>query len=160
MSQYLLGKFEEMEEEIFPISNLMYLNLLKKDHLRNLKNMNNSLLQANFIEALKVWKQYDENGRLSLINELINIVEAQNEKINKLESFKIELGLLKEELETLESEYNLLDETYIVLSNTYQKVNTELNSTKKNLTTSITAIFLVAIIFYFLGHQGVGRWNK
>jgi predicted nucleic acid-binding Zn-ribbon protein len=82
------------------------------------------------------------------------------EKLNELEAVENKLETLKDELETLESEYELLDETYIALSNTYQKVNTELNSAKKNLSTSISAVFLTALIFYFIGQHGIGRLKE
>jgi hypothetical protein len=157
-SQYLMGKYNEMQEEIFSISSLPELDSLKRDqYLKYLKDMNNSLAHDNYVEALEIWERYDENNRIKLIKEFAYLVEVQCEKINKLESVEIELNLLKEELETLESDYELLDETYIALTNTYQKVNTELNSSKKNLSTSITIIFLTAIIFYFIGQHGIGR---
>jgi hypothetical protein len=157
-SQYLIGKYYEIQEEIFSISSLPGLDSLKRDeYLKYVTDMNNSLGLENYIEALEIWKQYDETNRLKLIKDFSHEVEIQYDKINELESLKIEHNLLKEELETLESEYKLLDETYNALTNTYQKVNIELNSSRKNLSTSITAIFLTAIIFYFIGQHGIGR---
>jgi hypothetical protein len=156
-SQYLMGKYIEMKAEIFSISNLQQDSVKLDQYFKHLKNMNNSLLQKNLIEALKIWKQYDENVRMSLIKDLSNIINFQKERITNIESLEKEQELLEKELENLYYEYELLDETYIALTNTYQKVNTELNSTKKNLTTSISAIFLSAIIFYFIGQHGIVR---
>jgi len=160
-SQYLSGKYEEMQEEIFTVTDRPGLDLLNRDkYLKYLNNFNASLTEGNYIKALELWKNYDENDRLDLIKECAKVIEIASEKLNELESVENKLESLKDELETLQSEYELLDETYIALSNTYQKVNTELNSAKKNLSTSISAVFLAALIFYFIGQHGIGRLKE
>lgn len=156
--QYLEGKFSEMMEEIKVVIDKPGLESLNRDrYIEYLNEMNSTLTLGDYVEALDVWDDYDEKHRLDLIREVARASEIQYEELIQLESIEDQLETTIEEFEALESEYESLFETYAALANTYHKVNAELDVAKKNLSTAITAVFITAIIFYFLGQRELKR---
>jgi hypothetical protein len=155
---YLEGKYVDMQDEINTVIEVSGLNSFNREKYRAiLDSMNASLALGNYVEALDVWDEYDEDDRVELI---LGLIRASNEQYNKLESLQNvenQLQSIENQLSILEEEYEQLEITYAALANTYHKVNAELDDAKRNLTTSITAVFLMAIVFYFLGRRGVRR---
>jgi hypothetical protein len=155
---YFEGKFSEMQGEIITVTEAAGITTLNRAKYLNLLNtMNASLTQGNYVEAQKIWKDYDDKERANMILALVHASDLQSEELDRLATIENELILAQRENTRLVEEYDFLETTYTALFNTYHKVNAELNSAKRNLSTAITAVFLTAILFYFLGRRGIGR---
>jgi hypothetical protein len=155
---YLEGKYSDMSMEINPVIDVPDLNSFNRKRFQQiLDSMNESLGLGDYVEALDIWEDYDEDDRLDLILGLVRASNDQYNELVELENIEDQLEEIETQLSLLEEEYKKLEITYTALANTYSKVNTDLESTKNNLTTSRTAIILVAILFYFLGRRGLGR---
>lgn len=155
---YFEGKFSEMQGEIITVTEAAGITTLNRaKYLDLLNTMNASLTQGNYVEAQKIWKDYDDKERANMILALVHASDLQSEELDRLATIENELILAQRENTRLIEEYDFLETTYTALSNTYHKVNAELNSAKRNLSTAITAVFLTAILFYFLGRRGIRR---
>jgi len=159
---YLEGKYLNMQDEINTAvegSGLRSFNRARFQKI--LDDMNASLVIGNYVEALDIWDDYDEDDRADMINALIRASSIQyaelSTELEELQAFEGQLQEAQTDLAILELEYNQLESTYNTLSNTYLKVNTELDVAQRNLSTAITAVFLTAIVFYFLGRRGIRR---
>ncbi len=155
---YFEGKFSEMQGEIITVTEAAGITTLNRaKYLDLLDTMNASLTQGNYVEAQKIWKDYDDKERANMILALVHASDLQSEELDRLATIENELILAQRENTRLVEEYDFLETTYTALSNTYHKVNADLNSAKRNLSTAITVVFLTAILFYFLGRRGIGR---
>ena len=156
--EYLEGKYEEMQEEINTALQASGLESFNREKYQNILNeMNNTLGLGNYVEALDIWDHYNEKDRSTMIN---GIISASNTEYAELESHRDlqdQVDSLEQDLELLQLEYDQLENTYSALANTYSKVNQQLDSVKGNLSTAITAVFLSAIVFYFLGRRGARK---
>jgi len=85
----------------------------------------------------------------------LQIIEKQLE--DQLQETENQLQETEDRLTVAQLEYTQLENTYIALSSTYRVVNAELETSKRNFSTAITAVFLTAIVFYFLGRRGIRR---
>lgn len=156
--EYLNGKYNDMQGEINIAIDARGLNSLNRDRYQGILNdMNTSLTMGDYVEALDIWDDYDEDDREDLINGIINASNEENNELEQLREVETQLISLEQDMELLESEYDQLENTYVALANTYNKVNQELETAKGNLSTAITAVFLTAIVFYFLGRRGVKK---
>ena len=159
---YLEGKYLEMEEEINSTIGASGIDSFNRERfLGILDDMNTSLVDGNYFEALDVWDDYNEDDRIDLIKGLIRASSTQyaelSAELEALQAVEEQLEEVQTDLAILELEYSQLENTYNTLSSTYLKVNSELDITKRNLSTAITAVFLTAILFYFLGRRGINR---
>jgi hypothetical protein len=155
---YLEGKYSDMRGEINSLIGVSGLNSFNRERFQQiLESMNESLILGNYVEALEVWDDYDEDDRFDLILGLIRASNDQYKELIELENVEDQLLEIKTQLTLLEEEYKKLEVTYAALANSYSKVNTDLEAAKNDLTTSRTAIFLAAIFFYLLGRLGLGR---
>ena len=155
---YLKGKFEDMRGEVIVVTEASGLDSLNREkYLGILDDMNASLVQGNYVEALSIWDDYDNKDRGSLMIAFVRASDVQYEELTKLESIKVQLALAEKNITRIQSDYDMLDASYTALAATYQKVNAQLDSAKRNLTTAITAVFLAAIVFYFIGRGGIKR---
>ncbi len=158
---YLEGKYIDMQDEINAAINASGLTTLNRGRYQGiLDEMNSSLTLGNYVEALDIWDDYDEDDRINLIHGLISASEVQYEELSRVQELEDQIDALEDQLNEAESqvhilelEYNQLENTYNTLSNTYRKVNAELDAAKRNVTTAITAVFLTAIVFFFLGRR-------
>lgn len=158
---YLEGKFIDMQDEINAAINASGLTTFNRERYQGiLDEMNNSLTIGNYVKALDIWDDYDEDDRIDLILGLIRASEVQYEELSRIQELEDQIDSLENQLsdaETqiniLELEYEQLENTYNTLSNTYRKVNAELDVAKRNVTTAITAVFLTSIVFFFLGRR-------
>jgi predicted nuclease with TOPRIM domain len=156
--EYLNGKFKDMQGEINKAIEATGLNSLNRDRYQGILNdMNTSLTMGDYVEALDIWEDYDEDDREDLINGIINASNEEYTELENLRDIEAQLISLEQDIELLQSEYDQLDNTYVALANTYNKVNQELETVKGNLSTAITAVFLTAIVFFFLGRRGAKK---
>jgi hypothetical protein len=155
---YLEGKFTDMQGEILAVTDASGLDSLnRKKYLGIIEDMNSSLTQGNYIKALDTWENYDNKERANLMLAFVRASNIQYEELAKLESIKNRLAQAEKNITRLQDEYNMLEASYTALATTYHKVNAQLDSARRNLTTAITAVFLSAIVFYFLGRGGIKR---
>lgn len=155
---YLEGKYLNMEEEInIGIEALGLRGFNREKYNGIIEAMNNSLTLGNYVEALDIWDDYDEDDRTDMISSLVRASNTQYNELEELKGIEDQLGDAEIRISILELEYSQLESTYNALSGTYLKVNAELEVAKRNLTTVITAVFLTAIVFYFLGRRGIRR---
>lgn len=158
---YLEGKYIDMQDEINAAINASGLTTFNRQRYQGiLDEMNNSLVMGNYVNALDIWDDYDEDDRIDLILGLIRASEVQYEELSRVQELEDQIEALEDQMaeaetqiQILELEYEQLDNTYNTLSNTYRKVNAELDLAKRNVTTAITAVFLTAIVFFFLGRR-------
>jgi len=156
--RYLEGKYSEMQDEINTVNDASGLESFNRERYQGiLATMNISLTNGDYVEALDIWDDYNEDDRADMINGIINSVEKEYAELEILRDVKSQYNSLEEDFELLQSEYDQLEKTYVALANTYNKVNQELETVKGNLSTAITAVFLTAIVFYFLGRRGARR---
>jgi hypothetical protein len=157
---YVKGKYQNMLDEIEPIKPLKgakYINVNK--FLGYLEQVNESINKGDYFTALADYQRYANNYRAALINSLTKeviytlnetkVITSQNEDLSK------RISILEEQYNGLEAEYNGLNAKYEELSATYQAKQAELQSAKQNLITAITAVFLAAILFFFIGRRSV-----
>jgi hypothetical protein len=131
-TRYLEGKYSEVMEEINVVIDKPGLESLDRDkYIDYLNEMNATLTLGDYVKALDIWDDYDEKHRLDLIHDVARASENQYEELMQLVSIEDQL------------------DTAIV--------NAELDAAKKNLSTAITAVFITAIIFYFLGRHELNR---
>jgi hypothetical protein len=155
---YLEGKYIEMQEEINTVINSSGLESFNRERYQSiLAAMNISLTSGDYVEALDIWDDYNEDDRTDMIIGIITSSDEEYTELERLRDVEAQLDSLEQDLELLQSEYNQLENTYVVLANTYNKVNQELETAKGNLSTAITGVFLTAIGFYFLGRRGVKK---
>lgn len=155
---YLNGKYEDMQEEINKVVDASGLSSFNRDRFQGiLDDMNASLTISNYFEAFDIWDDYDEDDRGDLINGIIVASREEYAELENLRDVEAQLSALEQQLDLLESEYDQLENTYVALANTYNQVNQDLETVKGNLSTAITAVFLTAIVFYFLGRRGAQR---
>ena len=153
-TNFLEGKYQNMRDEIQIVIDVKGLESFNRQrYLGILHNMNNSLADGNYILALDIWDDYDTDDRTDLIFGLIRATEEQSAELQRLNSVDKQLQETENRIELLQLEYEQLQQQYGALSNTYHRVNAELESAKRNLTTAITAVFLTAIVFFFLGRR-------
>ena len=156
--RYLEGKYSEMQEDINTVNDASGLESFNRERYQGiLAAMNISLTNGDYVEALDIWDDYNEDDRADMINGIINSVEEDYTELEILRDVESQYNSLEEDFERLQSEYDQLENTYVALANTYNKVNQELETVKGNLSTAITAVFLTAIVFYFLGRRGARR---
>ncbi|MBT3284505.1 hypothetical protein HN807_12925 [Candidatus Bathyarchaeota archaeon] len=126
--------------------------------------MNASINSGNYLRAQDQWENWDEKDRLEMFEAFSRHVNSRVEEFEsiefELEGVESELDGKESELEGVESEldlahieYNLLEDKYFALITNNQRTISELESTKQGLTTSITGIFLSAMVFFFLGRR-------
>jgi len=159
---YLEGKYLNMQDEINIVLEGSGLNSFNRARYQQiLDDMNNSLAIGNYVKALDVWDDYNDDDREDMINGLIRASNIQyselSTEIEELRSIEGQLEEIQTALSLLHIEYNQLESTYNTLSSTYLKVNAELDVAQRNFSTAITAVFLTAIVFYFLGRRGIKR---
>jgi hypothetical protein len=147
-----------MEEEINKSIDVFGLeSLYREKYLRLLFDMNSSLSNGDYVKGLDVWDDYDENNRFELIIDLIGASDIQYDELKRLQTVEIQLLETEEQLTIANIKYTQLENTYNAISNAYRKVNIDLDIAKRNLSTAITAAFLTAIVFYFLGRNSIKR---
>jgi hypothetical protein len=147
-----------MEEEINKSIDVFGLeSLYREKYLRLLFDMNSSLSNGDYVKALDFWEDYDENNRFDLIIDLIGALDIQYTELERLQSVEKQLLETEEQLTIVNIKYNQLENTYNAISNAYRKVNIDLDIARRNLSTAITAAFLTAIVFYFLGRRSIKR---
>jgi hypothetical protein len=157
---YVKGKYENMLNEIEPIRSLSgakYINVNK--FIGYLEQVNESINKGDYFTALAEYQRYDNDYRSTLISSLTNeavhtlnetkSLRSQNEELNS------RISTLESQYNGLQTEYNGLNAKYEELSNTYQAKQAELQSAKQNLITAITAVFLAAVLFFFIGRRSV-----
>ena len=141
---YVEGKFSNMNEELEPLEKLSsQVNFNTTKYLYHVESMNRSIQKGDYFKALDISQHYDK-VRTKLIS---NLLTQTNSSIIKL----AEVDDLKNELEFIETDYQVTKEKYMALQRTYQSKLWELARAKNNLSTAITAVFLTAIAFFFLG---------
>ena len=156
--RYLEGKYSEMQDEINTVIDASGLESFNRERYQNiLAAMNASLTNGDYGEALDIWDDYNEGDREDLINGVIASSDEEYTELEILRDVESQYNSLEQDLELLQSEYDQLENTYVALANTYNKVNKELETVKGNLSTAITAVFLTAIGFYFLGRRSVKK---
>jgi len=149
---YLEGKQAELIEEINTALKASGLEKLNRERYQGIiEAMNASMTEGNYVEALDIWQDYDEDNRCGLIKGIIRAAESEYAELQTLRQVAEDLRKAETTIDQLKSEYEHLEATYGALANAYNKVNLELEATKRNLTTAITAIFAAAILFYFIG---------
>jgi hypothetical protein len=155
---YLNGKYLNMQEEINPVLNAPGLEAFNRERFSGiLEEMNTLLTKGNYVEALGVWEDYNEDDRLDLINRLVVVSANEYAELESLRGIESQLAEAEARIRLLEDEYEQLEKTYFALANTYSQVNKKLETVKGNLSTAITAVFLAAILFYFLGRRGAKK---
>ena len=155
---YLEGKYLNMAEEINLAIEASGLEAFNRERFGGiLEDMNSSLADGNYVDALDIWDDYNDDDRVDMINSLIRASNIQFTELEGLESIEDQLQETETDLTILQLEYTQLENTYNALSNTYRIVNAELDIAKRNLSTAITAVFLTGIVFYFLGRRGIKR---
>ncbi|MCW4014543.1 MAG: hypothetical protein NWF07_16355 [Candidatus Bathyarchaeota archaeon] len=156
--RYLEGKYSEMQDEINTVIDASGLESFNRERYQNiLTAMNTSLTNGDYIEALDIWDDYNEGDREDMINGIVKSSNTEYEELESLRELQDQLSSLEQDLELLQLEYDQLENTYVALASTYNKVNQELDTVKGNLSTAITAVFLTAIGFYFLGRRSVKK---
>jgi len=159
--RYLEGKYMEMQDEINTVINSSGLESFNRERYQSiLVTMNTSLINGDYVGALDIWDDYNEDDREDLINGIINASNVEYAELENLRDVEANLASVEQELAVLQSEYDQLENTYVALANTYNKVNRELETVKGNLSTAITAVFLTAIGFYFLGRRSARREDE
>ena len=158
MIGYVEGKLIDMAEEIKPIRGINkpeYINTAL--FLDMLDDMNSSILEGNYVEALKIYKRYDEKYRLSFISSLTKEAQLSRERADIVTDLEWRITQLESTLVEQENRLQLeLDQAlarYATLSQTYLKEQAELEAAKQSLTTAITAVFLASIAFFFIGRR-------
>ena len=142
--QYVEGKFSNMIEELEPLEKLSdKVDFNATRYLYHVESMNNSIQNGDYFKALDINQHYDK-VRTKLIT---NLLTQTNSSMMKA----AETDELEQELEFLETNYRAMEEKYQALQRIYQDKLLELVRAKNNLSTAITAVFLTAIIFFFLG---------
>ena len=156
--EYFEGKYRDMRDEIDTVLQASGLESFNREKYENILNeMNTTLASGNYVEAIEIWEHYNEKDRSDMINGMVTASNTEFEELESLRDLQNHVELLEQDLEILQSEYDQLENTYVALANTYNKVNQELETVKGNLSTAITAVFLTAIVFYFLGRKGARR---
>jgi len=168
-ASYLEGKYLNMQDEVNPVVEALGLEGFNREkYLGILDDMNNSLTLGNYVGALDIWDDYDEDDRSDMIKGLVRATSLQFTELTRLQIIEKQLEDQLQETENqlqetedrltvAQLEYTQLENTYIALSSTYRVVNAELETSKRNFSTAITAVFLTAIVFYFLGRRGIRR---
>jgi len=168
-TSYLEGKYLNMQDEINSVVEALGLEGFNREkYLGILEDMNNSFTLGNYVGAFDIWDDYDEDDRFDLIMGLVRasslqfteitrlqIIEKQLE--DQLQDTENQLQEAEDRLTIAQLEYTQLENTYNALSSTYRKVNSDLEISRRNFSTAITAVFLTAIVFYFLGRRGINR---
>jgi acyl-CoA reductase-like NAD-dependent aldehyde dehydrogenase len=108
--------------------------------------MNTSISSGNYLEAQDQWERWDNRDRLRMLNAFSSHVDSQVEELEALEG-------VETELEHIQVEFDLIEDKYIALLMNNRQTISELESTKQELTTAITGIFLTAMVFFFLGRH-------
>ena len=157
-TSYLEGKYLNMQDEVNRVVNASGLEAFNRARFKQiLDDMNSSLAQGNYVKALDVWDDFDEDDRVDMINALIRASNIQYTELESLHLVEDELQNAETQLAIAQLEYTQLENTYNALSSTYRKVNSDLEISRRNFSTVITAVFLTAIVFYFLGRRGIRR---
>jgi hypothetical protein len=155
---YVEGKLMDMAEEVVPIQGIdkpEYVNTAL--YLNTLNEMNSSVMDGDYVGALKTYKRYDEKYRQSLISSLTREAATSRERASTITDLEWRILQLestsKQEANRLQLELDQAQAKYATLSQTYQSKQIELEEAKQNLTTAITAVFLASIAFFFLGRR-------
>lgn len=149
--RYSVGKLKDLRDElefleIIPNTR----NINSMEYLDILEAMEFHVDEENFVQALEIWKDYEDKDRLNLLRSMIK--ETNSSLVNAMKTDEY----LKE-IDFWENSYELLEDKYVTLQSTYQTKLKELENTKQSLTTAITAVFLTSIIFFFTGRYSVNR---
>jgi hypothetical protein len=146
---YLEDKFLDLQSEINITVNTQGLEDFRRSkYLEITENMNNSISNGDYSEALEIWDDWIRKDRERMFTAYSDLVSIQSEE---LESYKgIEVSM-----ENLQTEYNFLEDKYFAVLSANQEKLEELETVKKGLTTSITGVFLSAIVFFFLGRRSI-----
>jgi hypothetical protein len=161
-ASYLEGKYLNMQDELNSVVVALGLEGFNREkYLGILEDMNNSLTLGNYVGALDIWDDYDEDDRVDMIKGLVRASSLQFTELTRLQIIEIQLEdqllEIEDRLTITQLEYTQLENTYNALSSTYRKVNSDLEISRRNFSTAITAVFLTAILFYFLGRRGIRR---
>ena len=161
-ASYLEGKYLNMQDELNSVVVALGLEGFNREkYLGILEDMNNSLTLGNYVGALDIWDDYDEDDRVDMIKGLVRASSLQFTELTRLQIIVIQLEdqllEIEDRLTITQLEYTQLENTYNALSSTYRKVNSDLEISRRNFSTAITAVFLTAILFYFLGRRGIRR---
>ncbi len=155
---YLNGRYSEMQEEIHKTISVSGLKSFNRDRFQNIiDTMNVSLSIGDYVEAFDIWDDYNEDDRVDMINGLVRASNIQYSELESFQSLEEQLQETEDRLTIAQLEYTQLENTYNALSSTYRKVNSDLEISRRNFSTAITAVFLTAIVFYFLGRRGINR---
>ena len=157
-TDYLEDKLLEMDVEVHAATGAPGLpNFNRTKYESMITAMNSSIHSGDYLRAQDQWERWDDKDRLRMLNAFSSQVESRVIELQDLEielqSLETELDEHETELELAQIEYNLLEDKYFAVITNNQRTISELESTKQGLTTSITGIFLSAIIFYFLGRR-------
>jgi len=158
-TDYLEDKLLEMDLEVHAATGAPGLpNFNRTKYESMLSAMNASIHSGDYLSAQDQWERWDDKDRLGMLNAFSREVESRVDELQDLEielqNLETELDEHETELELAQIEYNLLEDKYFALITNNQRTISELESTKQGLTTSITGIFLSAILFFFLGKRG------
>jgi hypothetical protein len=149
---YINGKYQDMEDEVNNLNEINDLETFdKKVYFGVLEDMNNTLEKGDYFEAYEIYRRYDEKIRTKFIKSLIGELNNSLKKIEELNELPKKLDMLEAEIDFSNTEYESLESRYTALLNTYQKKQGELESSKKNLSTAITTVLILSVIFFFLG---------
>jgi len=141
---YVEGKYSDMIEELEPLEKLSdQVDFNATRYLYHIESMNKSIQNGDYFKALDISKHYDK-VRTKLITNLLTQTNSSMVKAAKTDDYI-------KELEFLEINYKVMEDKYQALQRIYQDKLLELARAKNNLSTAITAVFLTAIIFFFLG---------
>ena len=164
-TSYLEGKYLNMQDEINSVVEASGLEAFNREkYLQLIVAMNSSLAQGNYVNAFDVWDDYDKDDRVDMVKGLVRASNIQYLELERIELLEEQLQEAATQLQAAEDrlsiaqlEYTQLENTYNALSSTYRKVNSDLEILRRNFSTAITAVFLTAIVFYFLGRRGIRR---
>jgi hypothetical protein len=146
---YIEGKLHDFKDELDPLLEMQYtLEFDQEEYIRLLDEMEEKFNTENYVESLKKYQRYDDRKRTDYIHDLIQEINTSLIKAELTQDFLNNVTVLQ-------ASYDLLEEKYVTLTDTYQIKLTELDEAKQAITTSITAVFLSSIIFFF-----IGRYSK
>lgn len=148
--EYLHDKFSEVEADVDLILFSQGLDGLNRTkYIEYIKTMNETLITGDYVEALDLWKKWDNKERFRMFSAFITEVEVQTQELEVLQQIEVDH-------DSLQSEYDYLEDRYVAIFKENKMNLNELEATKQGLTTAITGVFLASIVFFFLGRRSSG----
>ncbi len=163
--EYLKDMLLEMEAEVHAATEAQGVSDFNRTKYESMVSaMNASIISGNYLKAQGQWERWDEKDRLGMLRAFSRHVNSRVEEFESIESqlegveselkgMESELEVVMSELDLAHIEIDLLEDKYFALITNNQRTISVLESTKQRLTTSITGIFLSAMMFYFLGRR-------